>query len=81
MNHINPWDIEDIQVDIQRNADFYDKFSIYGNSNFIQSSNLDDFIDEIKKSKIDTGIMIFGMKINRIHIYLFILDNRVFIIN
>ena len=84
MNHENPWDIEDIKIDIER-TDFYRKFSFYVDSNLIQSSKFElmitnDFISEIKKSEIDTGIMISSMKINSILIYLFILDNKIFII-
>ena len=81
----NPWEIESIKFDINKETDFLVKFIIYDDSKLIQSNifkiaTTDDFIGEIKDSQITTGIMISNMKINDLLIYLFILDNRIFII-
>ena len=82
---INPWEIENIQVDDDEEAHLLDKFIIYDDSKLIKShvikiGTTDDFVNEIKNSKIITGIMISSMKINNILIYLFILDIKIFII-
>ena len=81
----NAWEIEDIRICIDNERRFFQKFIIYDDSKLIQPDILqmkmtDDLISEITNSKIDTGIMISSMKINLISIYLFILDNRIFII-
>ena len=80
-----PWEIENIQVDIDNKTCLLHKFIIFDDSKLIKSRVLriattDDFVSEIKNSDINTGIMISCMKINNLSIYLFILDNRIFII-
>lgn len=79
------YEIENIRVHIHSEAEFLHKFYIYQDSELIKSSyfkltTTNELIDEIKKSEIDTGIMISSMKINSLLIYLCILDNRIFII-
>ena len=82
---IKPWKIEDIQVDRIHGVSLLRKFIIYDDSKLIRSryfriEKTDDFIDEINNSEINTGIMISNMKMNGLSIYLFIMDNRIFII-
>ena len=81
----NPWEIKNLKNSINNTDDFFRKFFIYDDSNLIQSrifkmGMTEDFINEIQNSDINTGIMITSMKINNITIYLFILDNKIFII-
>ena len=81
----NPWNIENIIFKIDNETEFIRKFVIYDDSNLIRSrffkmGKTEDFIKEIQDSEISTGIMITSMKINNITIYLFILDNKIFII-
>ena len=82
----NTLGIENIQINIDNEERFFRKFIIYDNSNLFQSQyfrkeETDDFIGKIKKSHINTGIMVSNLKINNLVIYLFILDNRIFILN
>ena len=81
----SPWEIENIQVDLESKTDILSKFIIYDDSKLIKSSistisTTDDFVREIKNSQVDTGIMISSLNINNTAIYLLILDNRIFII-
>ena len=81
----NAWESENIVIKKDNEAAILRKFIIYDDSNLIQTPLLKiiktaDFITEIKKSEIDTGIMISNLKINNVLIYLFILDDTIFII-
>ena len=78
------FEMRNIEVDIDSEIEFLHKFIIYDDSELIKSPYIklatNDFINEIKKSEFDTGIMISSMKVNNLIIYLCILNTRIFII-
>ena len=83
--HKNSWEIENIEINMDDELGFLRKFIIYDSSKLIQSKLLnmaktDDYINAIKQSQIDTGVMISILKINGVLIYLCILDSTIFII-
>ena len=81
-----PWEIENININMDDETKYLHKFVIYDELKLIQSGIFEigqenDIVNVIQNSQNSTGIMISNLKINNLSIYLIILDSRIFIIN